>query len=114
MARLKASSVPKDPPFAPVWSSGSFGWPPVPPYSALALLTISTEICGASGDPLPALRPEALDRPEAGLVSHLAAAADPVAEVDVGQAVAHRLPQQPDDHVAAQAARRLLGVEEAV
>src|SRR5262245_28139584 len=59
-----------------------------------------------SGDTPPALGPEALDRPEAGLVGHLAATVDPVAEIDMRQRVARRLADQPDHHVAAEAARR--------
>src|SRR5262249_25360536 len=93
--RLNPSSVFTDSPFVP------------------RLLVFDSDV-GTSRDPLPALGAEALDRLETDLVTHLAAVADPIAKVDVGEAVAHRLSQQPHDPVAAEAARWLAGIQEAV
>src|SRR5258708_5410600 len=53
---------------------------------------------------LPAVRTERLERPEARLVGHLIALADPVAEIDVGQGGGAGVVDQPEHHERAEAA----------
>src|SRR5690606_12305181 len=62
----------------------------------------------------PAGAVQHLQRLEARLVGHLAGIADPVAKVDVRLVIAARLADQPHYHVAAEAAPRVGGIEEAV
>src|SRR5688572_28529113 len=73
-------------------------------------------IAGASpsGQHGPAARGEAFEWAEIGLVGHLAAARDPVAEIEIGQARGARALDEPLDHVGAEAALGLRGLEEAV
>src|SRR3569623_1484847 len=64
---------------------------------------------------LPAVRPEPLERAEAGLVGHALRILDPIAEIDVGQARPRGADDMIEDDVGAEArARRLVGLEEAV
>src|SRR5512134_3246592 len=67
-----------------------------------------------AGEPAPDAVDEALDRPEARLVGHLAAVADPVAEVEVGQAERAALLDLPEDVEGAEARSLELRVEERV
>ena len=59
----------------------------------------------------PAVGAEGLDRAEAGLVGHLAASADPIAEVDVGQAELARAFNMPQHDIGAGAALWLARLE---
>src|SRR5437879_3421793 len=52
----------------------------------------------------PGAAVEQLERAEAGLVGHLGAARDPVAEIDVGQGFEPHALDQPEDRVGAEAA----------
>src|SRR5690606_22095176 len=62
----------------------------------------------------PALAYQHFQRPVFGLVVHLAAVTDPVPEIDRWQAGASGLVDLPEDGVAAQAATRLLRIEEGI
>src|SRR5476651_2341966 len=59
----------------------------------------------------PAVGAKRLERPEGALVGHLARVGDPVAEIDIGQATASGGIGQPQDHVGAQSAARVLRIE---
>src|SRR6266700_2470344 len=63
---------------------------------------------------LPAVLAERLERPEARLIGHLLALADPIAEIDVGQDCGARVADQPVHHERSDAALAVLGLEEAV
>src|SRR5690606_10865277 len=63
----------------------------------------------ASAQADPALVHQQLDGTVLGLVVHLAAILDPVAQIDVGKLPARGLGDLPEDGVAAQAALILLG-----
>src|SRR5260370_21544798 len=58
---------------------------------------------GAAAEAPPGAADEALDRLEVGLVGHLRALADPVAEVEVRQAVAPALLDLPEHVIGSQA-----------
>src|SRR6187402_3100 len=85
--------------------------------SLVTLNSIASGLRGRGLDrgarPLPGAADEQLVRAELRLVGHLAAAVDPVAEIDVGQAQEPRLLDLPEDVVGAVAGARL-GLEEGV
>src|SRR5438477_3889507 len=64
--------------------------------------------------PLPPFATQSFQRMEFGFVIHLLAAANPVAEVDVRKTTRFRFADMIDDHVGAEAAHMLAGMEEAV
>src|SRR6185312_5024219 len=68
----------------------------------------------SSGEALPLSANEALDGAELVLVAHLAALADPVAEVDIGEAAAARFLDLPEDVVGAVRGSSHEGVEERI
>src|ERR1700678_1497549 len=74
----------------------------------------SCEYATSVVDPGPAGRPQQLQRAEAGLVVHLVAALDPVAQVDEGQGGLLGVADVVEDRERAQAAARLVRIEEAV
>ena len=65
-------------------------------------------------DAHPAVRREPLLRQEAALVVHLARAAHPIAEIDVGSPIRCARVDMVEDHERAERARRFLGIEERI
>src|SRR3569832_672715 len=87
--------------------------------AAITAASVATAARTVSGlviklDTRPAVAGQRFHRLEAGLVGHLLAALDPIAEIDVRDAAAFRVADVVEDHVGAETACILARMEEAV